>query len=70
MIESILRFPVLAKADDLIKTKKDLIAMLSVNNGLIHREGMKRVFNAEDFVDLSIFLCASLSRSRHYLSEK
>jgi hypothetical protein len=54
MCEAILKFPVLAKSDGLIKSKNDLMAVLSNNRNLVQKDIMTRVLTAADVFDLFV----------------
>jgi len=52
MCEAILQFPALAKADGLIKSKEDLMAVLLKKNHLTHKGAMTKTLTASDMFDL------------------
>jgi hypothetical protein len=54
MCEAILQFPALAKADGLIKSKEDLMAVLLKKKFLGNKDMMKAVFSFEDMFNLYV----------------
>jgi hypothetical protein len=54
MCEAILQFPALAKADGLIKSKEDLMAVLTKKRHLAIKESMTKVLTACDWFDLFV----------------
>jgi hypothetical protein len=54
MCEAILQVPALAKADGLIKSKEDLMAVLAKKKFLGNKEMMKNVFSFDDMFNLYV----------------
>jgi hypothetical protein len=62
--EAILQFPALAKADGLIKSKEDLMAVLLKKRHLTDITAMKRSFKFEDIAQLFIISSPPNSSSK------